>query len=97
MKCIKLPLDGVTKIQSNKVLVFLAVTVCPVLCRQTGRGKNVSSSDHSSQVPGPGDCNTANTENYQHPDRQAWSLGKLCTKVRPFWGVVKYFCAAVTW
>lgn len=95
MKCIKLPLDGVTKIQSNKILVFLPVTVCPVLCRQTGRGKNVSSSDHSSQVPRPGDCNTANTENYQHPDRQAWSLGKLCTKVRRFWGVVKYFCTAV--
>lgn len=83
--------------QSNKVFIFLPVTVCPVLCRQTGRRKNVSSLDHGSQVPGPGDCNTTNTENYQHPDRQAWSLGKLCTKVRCSWGVLKYFCAAMLW
>lgn len=97
MKCIRLPLDGVIKLQSNKVFFFLPVPVCPVLCRQTGRRENVSSFDHSSQVPGPGDCHTTNTENYQHPDRQAWSLGKLCTKVRRFWGVAKYFCAEMLW
>jgi len=48
MKCFKVPLDGIIKMQSNKVFIFFLVTVCPVFCRQTRRRKNVSSFDNGS-------------------------------------------------